>query len=90
MKEDRQDLHLTRLDYDFNGARLDRLEAYLTLSRKDVLGIVQSSFEELGPFDAAILDIKRRVFDEVAEGNLALALRSAIVGAGKRGCRCCE
>ncbi len=70
--------------YDFDNApQLGRTEAYMTLSRKDVLGIVQSAFEELGPQTPELIAVKRNVLQEVAEGRLALALRTAIVGAGK-------
>jgi hypothetical protein len=30
------------------------------------------------------------VLNEVGEGKLAYALRTAIVGAGRRGCTCCS
>jgi len=76
---------LVPLDHPHSDAVLARAEAYLTLSRKDVLGIVQSAFNELGPNDPALVAVKRQVLDEVAEGRLGHALRTAIIGAGGRG-----
>lgn len=74
-------LQLVAFDFD-NAPRLDRTEAYMTLSRKDVLGIVQSAFEELGSEHPELIAIKRQVLQEVADGRLAQALRTAIIGAG--------
>ena len=74
------------LRFDFENSRLTDAQAYLTLSRKDVLGIVQSAFDELGPQDTRLTEVKRDVLEHVSEGKLGLALRAAIVGAGKAGC----
>ena len=82
--------NLTRLGFDFEKSILARTQPYLTLSRKDVLGIVQSAFEELGPERATMVAIKRDVLAEVANGRPAHALRAAIIGAGKAGCTCCD
>lgn len=79
--------NLTRLGFDFEKSILARTQPYLTLSRKDVLGIVQSAFDELGADDPELIAIKRDVLSEVSEGKLAHALRTAIVGAGKACCR---
>lgn len=81
--------NLTRLGFDFDDSVLARAEAYLTLSRKDVLGIVQSAFDELGEDDPDLVAIKRQVLAEVGAGHLAHALRTAIIGAGKACCPCC-
>lgn len=69
--------------FDFEAARLAQSEVYLTLTPKDVLGIVQSALNELGPQSPESIAIKHEVFAEVADGKLAHALRTAIVGAGK-------
>lgn len=53
----------------------------LSLSHKEVLAIVQSALDELGQPDPALLTVKRRVFEDVVEGRLVQALRTAIVGA---------
>jgi EAL domain-containing protein (putative c-di-GMP-specific phosphodiesterase class I) len=71
------------IEYDFDRGTLAGAEAYLTLSRKDVLGIVQSAFAELVEDDSELVAIKRQVLEEVARGHLARALRSAIIGAGR-------
>ena len=89
MSRDYRKSNLTRLGFDFEKSILAPAEAYLTLSRKDVLGIVQSAYDELGTDDPELIAIKRQVLAEVGEGKLAHALRSAIVGAGRRGCTCC-
>ncbi len=75
--------NLTRLGFDFDDSILARADAYITLSRKDVLGIVQSAYDELGADDPELIAIKRQVLAEVCEGKLAHALRTAIIGAGK-------
>jgi hypothetical protein len=82
MNYEKPGLHPITYDFD-NAPQLGRTEAYITLSRKDVLGIVQSAFDELGPQNADLKAVKQMVLDEVAEGRLAHALRGAIVGAGK-------
>lgn len=87
MSKDYSKGSLTLLGFDFDGSVLSRADAYLTLSRKDVLGIVQSACEELGADDPELIAIKRKVLAEVGEGKLAHALRTAIVGAGKARCR---
>lgn len=71
------------IDYDFDKApQLGQTDAYMTLARKDVLGIVQSAFEELG-MHPDLIAIKREVLDEVVKGRLSHALRAAIIGAGQ-------
>jgi hypothetical protein len=80
---------LKRLEFDFEKSVLSRAEAHLILSRKDVLGIVQSAYDELGADDPELVAIKREVLAEVGDGKVAHALRTAIVGAGRRGCTCC-
>jgi hypothetical protein len=70
-----------QLAYDFENAPIIPPGQCLSLSHKEVLAIVQSALDELGPPDAARLTLKRRVFEEVAEGRLAQALRTAILGA---------
>jgi hypothetical protein len=90
MDRDYGKANLTRLGFDFESSILARAEAYLTLSRKDVLGIVQSAFDELGADDPALVATKRDVLTEVSEGKLAHAVRTAIVGAGKSCCPCCR
>lgn len=76
--------------FDFDVAPLVQAEAYMTLSRKDVLGIVQSAYDELGSQNPALVAIKRDVLSEVSEGKLAKALHTAILGAGKTCCACCR
>jgi hypothetical protein len=75
--------------FDFDNARLAPTEACMALSRTDVLGIVQSALDEFGPATERLVEVKREVLNEVAEGKLAHALRTAIVGAGKACCKCC-
>ncbi|WP_086738799.1 hypothetical protein [Erythrobacter colymbi] len=75
--------------FDFDGSRLEAGQNTIGLSSMDVLGIVQSAFNEIGPANEQIVAIKRAVMDEVSEGKLAHALRTAIVGAAKAGCTCC-
>lgn len=77
------------IGFDFEDSFLTDTQAYMTLSRKDVLGIVQSAFDEIGPATDNLIDVRREVLADVAEGKLAHALRTAIVGAGKSGCKCC-
>lgn len=84
MAENYPSIKLMRLGFDFEGSSLSNCDAYLTLSRLDVLGIVQSAFAELGETDPQLIAIKQQVLEEVAEGRLAHALRSAIIGAGRR------
>ncbi|RNJ62443.1 MAG: hypothetical protein EDM03_13440 [Porphyrobacter sp. IPPAS B-1204] len=73
--------------YDFDNApHLTQTDAYMTLSRKDVLGIVQSAFDELGPDHPEFIAIKREVLAQVSDGKLAHALRAAIIGAGQARC----
>jgi hypothetical protein len=86
MSKDIGKIAIVPLEFDFEGARLTETKAYMTLSGKDVLGIVQSALSELAPSqDPQLIAIKRAVLEEVAQGKLAHALRTAIVGAGKRG-----
>lgn len=75
--------------FDFENSRLDSEQNTIALSSKDVLGIVQSAFNDIGPANDGIIAVKRAVLDEVSEGKLAHALRTAIVGAAKTGCTCC-
>jgi len=72
---------LNPLGYDFEESILERCDPYLTLSRNDVLAIVQSAFEVLGDNDPHLIAIKQQVLTDVAEGKLAHALRTAITGA---------
>ncbi len=69
--------------FDFENANLTDAQSCMTLSRKDVLGIVQSAFDELGPATERLVEVKREVLRDVAEGRLAHALCAAIIGAGK-------
>lgn len=80
---------IVAIGFDFENSCLTTEETSLALSRKDVLGIVQSAFDDLGPMSERIIAVKRDVMEEVSEGKLAQALRTAIVGAGKAGCKCC-
>lgn len=73
------------IGFDFEAARIAQSETCLTLTHKDVLGIVQSALDELGPHSPELIAIKREVFAEVADGKLAHALRIAIVEAGRLG-----
>lgn len=89
MSKDYQKPKLVPVSFDFeNAAPLAHTQPYMTLSRMDVLGIVQSAYDELGASDSGLIAAKRDVLGEVADGQLALALRTAIVGAGKAGCGC--
>jgi hypothetical protein len=81
---------ITPVAFDFENSGLTRGEACMALSRKDVLGIVHSAFEELGGQSERFVAVKHDVLGEVSEGRLAHALRAAIVGAGKAGCTCCS
>ena len=81
---------ITPTAFDFDTAQLAPDQTAITLSRKDVLGIVQSAFEELGPTSKELIAIKREVFAEIADGRPAHALRTAIVGAVKACCTCCD
>lgn len=89
MSEEYGNPAIAPVDFDFDNARLAPSQVSMTISRKDVLGIVQSAFSELGPVDERMIAVKREVLDEVAEGRLASALRTAIVGAGRSCCTCC-
>lgn len=84
MKQDYGPARLVHLDFDFERKILRHCDAYLTLSRKDVLAIVQSAFAELGETDPQLIAVKQQVLEDIAEGKLAHALRSAIIGAGQR------
>ena len=75
--------------FDFENSRLDNEQNTIALSRKDVLGIVQSAFNDIGPANDRTVAVKRAVLDEVSEGKLADALRTAIIGAARTGCTCC-
>jgi hypothetical protein len=80
---------ITPIAFDFATAPPASDAASITLSGKDVLGIVQSAFEDLGPTSERLIEVKREVLAEVARGRPAHALRTAIVGAGKSCCTCC-
>ena len=84
MKQDYVPTRLMLIDFEFEHAILRDCDPYLTLSRKDVLGIVQSAFAELDDTDPQLIAIKQQVLEEVSEGKLAHALRTAIIGAGQR------
>lgn len=71
---------LDRLDYDFDDHAVVGPGERLVLTHREVLGLVQSALEEAGEADAAIIAIKRRVFEAVSKGHLADALRIAIAG----------
>jgi hypothetical protein len=75
--------------FDFDGSRLDEGQNTIVLSRMEVLAIVQSAFNDIGPATDRIIAVKREVLDEVSQGKLAEALRTAIVGAARSGCSCC-
>lgn len=75
--------------FDFENSPKVSEQPVISLSGKDVLGIVQSAFDDLGPVNEQIVAVKRDVLAEVSDGKLAEALRTAIVGAGKAGCKCC-
>lgn len=81
---------ITPLAFDFDRSRLAPDQVTFTLSRKDVLAIVQSAFDELSPDCTKLVTVKREVLAEVADGRAAHALRAAIIGAGKAGCTCCD
>lgn len=76
---------LAPIDYDVYKGRLATDRTSLTLSGKDVLGLVQSALAELGPANDRIIAVKREVLEQVSEGRLAEALRTAIVGAARAG-----
>jgi hypothetical protein len=76
--------------FDFEKSHVSRDETTIALSRLDVLGIVQSAFSEFEPGNGSMIAVKRKVVGEVSEGQLADALRTAIIGAGKMGCACCR
>lgn len=83
MIEDYTPPGLAPLGFDFEQADRASDKASLTLSGTEVLGIVQSALAELGPASERIIAVKRDVLEKVAEGRLAEALHTAIVGAGK-------
>lgn len=71
------------VEFDFEaGGRAGR-DGALSLTGMDVLGIIQSAFDDLGAQNAQIIAVKREVLDLVADGQYAHAVRAAIVGAGK-------
>ncbi len=78
------------VNFDFEASRRGGAVAQLNLTQKDVLGIVQSAFDDIASKDPALIAVMCDVLDEVSEGMLADALRLAIVGAGKRTCSCCN
>lgn len=90
MSEEYEKPSLAPVMFDFENSGLTPDGNSLNLGRKDVLGIVQSAFDELGPVNERLVAVKREVLAEVVDGKLADALRTAIVGAGKAGCTCCR
>ena len=90
MTDDYRSPRLDRLGFDFENSVLTEGDTALRLSRKHVLGIVQASYEELGSDDPALIVAKQDVLEEVAQGKLAHALRTAIIGAGQSRCTCCN
>lgn len=90
MTQDYRKQRLDRLGFEFEDAVTAKLDAHLTLSHKEVLGIVQASYDALGADDPQLIAAKRAVFEEVAQGKLARAIRTAIIAAGKRQCNCCS
>lgn len=54
-----------------------------SLTHKHILGLVEDAFAEISGDLTATIAIKRQVLELLAEGNFALALRTAIVGASK-------
>jgi hypothetical protein len=51
-----------------------------TLSAMDVLRVIQSSLDELGlPSDCALVELKRKVLEEVSAGRLTNALNLALL-----------
>ncbi len=83
MSEEYGEPNLAPIAFDFEKAGLAHDRTSITLSGKDVLGIVQSALAELGPADDRIIAVKREVLEQVSEGRLAEALCTAIVGAGR-------
>lgn len=78
-------LNLKPLAFDFDAGEPVGLNGSVTLTGLDVLGIVQAAFDDLAPRDDQLLvAVKLAVLEEVAEGRLAEALRTAITGAGRR------
>ncbi len=75
--------------FDFENSPIASEQSTIALSRMDVLGIVQSAFDDLGPVSERIVAVKRDVLTEVSDGRLAHALHTAIVGAGRACCKCC-
>lgn len=52
------------------------------LSGMDLLGVVQLTFDQLGlPRDRDLIELKRRVLEEVSAGRLATAVNLAILHA---------
>lgn len=70
------------IGFEFGVVQLGQSESSISLSPLDILGIVQSAFDELEPQSPEFNAIKLQVLTEVADGKLALALKTAIVGAG--------
>ena len=76
---------LQPIAFDFDAAPPIPANAVLSLSHKDVLGIVHSALDALDSEDRALNAVRRSVLEHVAAGKLAEALREAIIGAGRRG-----
>jgi hypothetical protein len=90
MSEEYRTPAITPISFDFDNSQLAPADAHMALSRTDVLGIVQSAFRELAPASERLVEVKREVLADVSEGKLAHALRTAIVGAGRACCKCCD
>lgn len=58
-------------------------DLHLSLSYKEILGLVEDAFAEIRGDLPTKIEIKRQVLDHLSENNLALALYAAIVGASK-------
>jgi hypothetical protein len=76
---------MVSVEFGFENCQVEG-QAHLHLSGKDVLGIVQSAFGELGSHNLALTEVKGEVLDQVTDGRLAKALHTAIIGAGKARC----
>lgn len=78
--------NLTKLAFDCGeDAPLDPTQTQILLSAKDVLALVQAAFDELAADGLDLRDAKREIFERVAKAELAQALRSAILAAGRVG-----
>lgn len=71
------------LGYDPDANILNSDETHICLSRKDVLGIVERAFAEIGGDLSTKVQVKLEVLELVSDGKLAHALLTAIAGAAK-------